>query len=212
MDAHYGVIDYGMGNLKSIFNAVKALGKQPVLVKNPDTLCDVDAIILPGVGAFADGMNNLNRSGMVHAMEKEVFDAQKPFLGICLGMQFLADMSYEFGQYLGLGWINGSVEMIQVKDQSFKIPHMGWNNIDIKYPGILFQGIDPDPVFYFVHSFYLNPVDENHVTSTCYHGMEVTASVEKGHIFGTQFHPEKSLGSGLQVLNNFCSFVEGGHA
>lgn len=212
MEAAYGIIDYGMGNLKSIFNAVKALGKQAVMVKDPHTLSGVDAVILPGVGAFADGMANLNRSGMVHAMEKEVFDRKKPFLGICLGMQFLADMSYEFGQCLGLGWINGAVEKIRVSDASFKIPHMGWNNVAIKHPGVLFQGVDPDPVFYFVHSFYLNPVDDAHITSTCYHGMDVTASVEKDHVFGVQFHPEKSLGAGLQVLNNFCGFVEKSHA
>ncbi len=212
METQYGIIDYGMGNLKSIYNAIKALEKPVQVIKTPDRLADVDAIILPGVGAFADGMKNLTEKGFVPRLEEEVVHGGKPYLGICLGMQFLADLSSEFGQCLGLGWITGAVEKITVSDHSFKIPHMGWNNLSVKTPGVLFNNVDKDPVFYFVHSFYLNAAHEQEVTATCYHGMDIVASVEKDNIFGVQFHPEKSLGAGLQVLNNFCEYAEVCHA
>lgn len=209
MAINYGIIDYGMGNLKSIYNAFKALGHKNVKIVNaPEELEQVDAIILPGVGAFADGMHNLNHMGFVDKLKDEVVIKKKPYLGICLGLQFMADMSHEYGQCKGFGWIKGNVEKIKVSDKIFKVPHMGWNDVEMKNHGILFNNLGDNPVFYFVHSFYLNPLDKILVTSICFHGMEIIASIEKENIFGVQFHPEKSLGAGLQVLNNFCDYVE----
>jgi len=201
------IIDYSAGNLQSIYNAFEALGEDVIITKDPSKLKDAKAIVLPGVGAFRDGINNLRDMGFVEALNEEIMQKKKPYLGVCLGLQFLAEKSLEHGEYEGLGWIKGAVKKIEPNDRKFKIPHMGWNDIKITKDSALFNGLVDEPVFYFVHSYYLD-VDENEVvSSTCWHGQDITASVQKDNIFAVQFHPEKSQGAGLKVLKNFIEFV-----
>lgn len=198
------VIDYGMGNLRSVANALEAVGGNPKLTVSQSDLREACGIVLPGVGAFCDGMRNLVSLNLIETLEEQVLHRHKPFLGICLGMQFLAERSFENGDYCGLGWLRATVERISPSQPKFKVPHMGWNDIQIQRPSELLENIET-PVFYFLHSYYLkvNEGDANVVTSTCWHGESVTATIQWGNIFGVQFHPEKSQKSGLQILQNF---------
>jgi len=202
------IIDYGAGNLQSIINAFELLGERVEVINSPEKLKDAEAIVLPGVGAFSDCMNNLRKAGFIDALNREVIEKKKPFLGICLGLQILAEQSFEHGCYSGFGWVKGSVKKIIPKSTEFKIPHMGWNNIIIRSKDRLFRDFENEPVFYFVHSYtlVLDELDQL-VTSTCYHGAKIVASVQKENIFGVQFHPEKSQGAGLKLLKNFITFV-----
>ncbi|OHA72399.1 MAG: imidazole glycerol phosphate synthase, glutamine amidotransferase subunit [Candidatus Wildermuthbacteria bacterium RIFCSPLOWO2_01_FULL_47_18] len=201
------VIDYNMGNLQSVLNALGLLGQEAVATQKKDDLESAKAIILPGVGAFGDGMKNLKSLGLLPTLEGEVLRKKKPFLGLCLGMQLLAATGTEYGSHKGLGWVQGVCDVIRPESDSYKIPHMGWNNVEIKKAGVLFKDIEQDAVYYFVHSYSLRPEpsEEDLVTSTCFHGEVVVASIEKGNIFGVQFHPEKSQGAGLKLLENFVS-------
>ncbi len=201
------IIDYNMGNLQSVLNAFRLLGEQVVTTQKKEDLEAAKAIVLPGVGSFKDGMQNLEKLGLVSILEEEVLNKRKPFLGICLGMQLLATTGTEYGNYKGLGWVKGVVDMIRPADNSYKIPHMGWNSVDIKKHEGLFKDIEQGSVYYFVHSYSLQPdsSEKDIVTSTCWHGQEIVASLEKDNIFGVQFHPEKSQGAGLKVLENFIS-------
>lgn len=208
-DNKIAVIDYGMGNLQSIYNAFEAIGEKVSIIDTPAALSDASSIVLPGVGAFGDGMSNLRNSGMLEALNEQVIKRGKPFLGICLGMQFLADCSYENGVHEGLGWISGSVKRIQPEDKRFKVPHMGWNDVEIINNEGVFANIEGNPVFYFVHSYHFEVVggSAQTVTSTCWHGATITASVQSGNIYGVQFHPEKSQQAGIAVLTNFRELV-----
>ncbi len=203
------IVDYGMGNLRSIYNALWAIDVEAIITSTPDDLAGASGIILPGVGAFADGMSNLRAMGMVEALNHEVVTRGKPYLGVCLGMQFLASESHEFGCHAGLGWISGRVVLIEPDDAHYKVPHMGWNNVSIRRQDQLFRGIADNTDFYFVHSYHFVPDDKalESVTGICRHGGPVTASVSLDHIFGVQFHPEKSQGAGLQLLRNFADFT-----
>lgn len=206
------VVDYKMGNLRSIANAFDSLGEKIVIAESPDILTEADAIIIPGVGAFRDGIKNLKDLGFVSSLEKEVIENKKPFLGICLGLQLIAKRSFENGEYEGLGWVDFDVKRIIPKSENFRIPHMGWNELELANGGgALFQGIAEPAVVYFVHSYCLKPNSkkaESLVTSTCYHGETITASVEKENIFGFQFHPEKSQSTGLTILKNFIGLTK----
>lgn len=201
------IVDYNMGNLQSVLNAFRLLGSEVVATQKKEDFQKAKAIVLPGVGAFKDGMQNLEKLGFVPLLEEEVLHKKKPFLGICLGMQLLATTGTEYGNYPGLGWVKGITDRLKPENNSYKVPHMGWNNLEIKKHNGLFKDIEQNAVYYFVHSYSLQPVAEEQdiITTTCFHGQEIVASVEKDNIFGVQFHPEKSQGAGLKLLENFVS-------
>lgn len=206
------VIDYKMGNLRSILNALSLLGADVAIAETPAILSQAEAIVIPGVGAFRDGIKNLKEFGFADALEKEVILRKKPFLGICLGMQLIAKRSFENGEYAGLGWIDFDVRKITPQNEHLRIPHMGWNELDvIGSGGVLLKDIPKPAVAYFVHSYFLKPNSETAqglVTATCSHGETLTASIEKENIFGFQFHPEKSQHAGLAMLKNFIDFTK----
>jgi len=203
------VVDYGAGNLRSVVNAFETIGTKISVVKDPDELARASAIVLPGVGAFGDCMEAIRRQKLVEPLEELVFSQKLPYLGICLGMQFLAEESLEKGRHRGLGWIRGKVELMSPDDGNFRIPHMGWNDISYSETCPLFEGLDEKPVFYFVHSYHLVVTEDKGdcVTASCWHGLTVTAAVQKDNIFGVQFHPEKSQENGLKLLENFIKSI-----
>ena len=203
------IIDYEAGNLKSVYNAFEAIGHITIVTSDPVELKKAAAIVLPGVGAFGEGMAALRRKNVIDALIEEVLVKKKPYLGICLGMQFLASESEEIGTHRGFGWLKSRVKRIQSNDVKFKIPHMGWNNVEIKKRNPLFENLETEPVFYFVHSYCLDLMDDpaNSISSTCWHGTTITASVQKDNIFGVQFHPEKSQQAGLHLLENFVNLI-----
>jgi glutamine amidotransferase len=162
-----------------------------------------DRLILPGVGAFGDGMDNLRALGLVELLGELVLTRGKPILGICLGCQLLARESFEFGRHDGLGWIDGSVVRLKPADASLRVPHVGWNDLFPKRPCVLWEGVPPDALFYYVHSFHLSCREAEAVAGECLYGERFTAAVHKGNVYGTQFHPEKSQLHGLTVLRNF---------
>jgi glutamine amidotransferase len=200
-----GVISYGMGNLSSVVNAFENIGSRVQILSDPPALSDVSRIVLPGVGAFRDGMENLRSGGWITPLEDSVFGAKKPFLGLCLGMQLLASRGTEHGDWCGLNWVPGTVRRLTPCDSSIRIPHIGWNNVEIVKECGLYRGAARDPAFYFVHSYVFEPVDPGVVSSYCTHGERFPASIECGNIFGTQFHPEKSQKCGLALLRNFLA-------
>ena len=201
------VIDYGMGNLRSVMNAFHALGEAAQATSDPARLREADAIVLPGVGAFGDGMRQLRQAGFVEALDDSVVRQGKPFLGICLGMQLLATTGLEHGRHAGLGWIPGRVERLPVPPQepSLRIPHVGWNDVRVLTREGLYEGAGESPVFYFVHSYALQPEDPSVVSGVCAYGVEFAASLARGNIWATQFHPEKSHLAGLSLLRNFAN-------
>ena len=199
-----GVIDYGAGNLKSVSNSLSAMDAKAKLVKSPEDLCGVTSIIFPGVGSFGDSSNHLEEQKLFEPLKNWILE-DRPFLGICIGFQMLFETSEESPGAIGLGVLSGKVVRFD-QTQSLKIPHMGWNKINIKQKSDpIWGGIDESPHFYFVHSFYPKPDEDKIVASTTPYGCEFTSSVRKGNLFATQFHPEKSQGSGLRLIRNFLS-------
>ena len=198
-----GIVNFGMGNLTSVANAVTAVGGDAKVLNNPCEVQEISHLILPGVGAFGDAIAKLLKDGWVSELEKHALLDRKPFLGICLGMQLLASVGTEHGKFEGLGWIGGTVK--RIGDTTLKVPHMGWNDVSFVKPSSLFNGISGNPDFYFVHSYAFWPDDYGVVTSWCDYGGRFAASLECGNIFATQFHPEKSQKNGLAVLRNFLS-------
>lgn len=194
------IIDYRMGNLRSVENAFRAVCEDVHVVSAPEALADAERIVLPGVGAFGDGMATLAGAGWTDALEEQVRRRGKPFLGLCVGMQVLATTGLEHGTHRGLGWIPGVVERFQT--EGLRVPHIGWNDVTPAAGSGLYVGIDR-PVFYFVHSYIFRPEDDRVVSGTCRYGEPFAASVEAGNIWATQFHPEKSQRAGLQLLRNF---------
>jgi glutamine amidotransferase len=194
-----------MGNLRSVVNAFDALGETVCVTKNPQDLKKAAAIVLPGVGAFGKGMENLRRLNFIDTLNEQVIAKGKPYLGLCLGMQFLARESNEFGRHEGLGWLKGVVRKLHPAKPGFKVPHMGWNNVEVRARAPLFEDMGDSPVFYFVHSLMLqmDKTEQAMISATCWHGETVTASVQQGNIYGVQFHPEKSQQDGLKLLENF---------
>ncbi|MCC6906275.1 MAG: imidazole glycerol phosphate synthase subunit HisH [Anaerolineae bacterium] len=198
------IISYGMGNLRSVYNALEGLGASPFIASHPEDLRAADKIILPGVGAFGDGIANLLNAGWVTALEEEVRDKGKHFAGLCLGMQLLADEGTEHGNHRGLGWITGTtVRLSDSSDPEVRIPHIGWNDVTITPGSAMYAGLDGKATFYFVHSYALAPTDPTIVNGVCGHGADFAASIECGNIWATQYHPEKSQKAGLKVLSNF---------
>lgn len=197
-----GIIDYGLGNLRSVLGAVEKLGHHAVISADSSQLSNCEKLILPGVGAFGDGMGNLAARGLIDPLNKLVRLDRRPILGICLGFQLLAETSEEFGPHEGLGWIPGHVKRIRPGDDALRIPHVGWNDFEKTKDCILFDEV-PDPaLFYFVHSYHLE-TDPGITVGTCTYGRPLCAAVQSGNVFGTQFHPEKSQQHGLKVLQNF---------
>jgi len=201
------LVDYGMGNLKSVANAIECAGGEFKISSLPADLEAADGIIVPGVGAFPEAMLNIHKFGLAEVLVEQVGRLGKPYLGICLGMQILADEGVEFKKTPGLGLVPGRVERLQPQDKTaFKVPHMGWNTIDTHNDCPVFEGVGDSPCFYFVHSYHFKASNE-YVSGVCQHGEDVVAAVWKDNIFGVQFHPEKSQGVGLRVLDNFCSLI-----
>ncbi len=196
------VVDYGLGNLRSVAGAVERLGAQTTVSSDPTTIQDADRLILPGVGAFADGMANLRARGLVDALQEAARGKGRPVLGICLGAQLMARESEEFGLHPGLGWLDARVVRLAPVDQSLRIPHVGWNDVSAKAGSVLFQDVPERSLFYFVHSFHIDGMGIDRA-AMCDYGQPFTAAFEADNLYGTQFHPEKSQLQGLQVLRNF---------
>ena len=198
-----GIIDYGMGNLLSVYNAIEMCGANVKIINYPEELTKVDKIVLPGVGAFANCIKNLNEKGFINALESEVRSYNKPILGICLGMQVMARKSYEYGEIEGLGWIDAEIIKIDSSSTSIKVPHVGWNGINLCKKSKLLKEIPNNSDVYFVHSYYMDCKDKTDVAATCDYGTKITAAIERDNLYATQFHPEKSQSLGLKVLENF---------
>lgn len=199
------IIDYGVGNLFSVEKALAALGADAKITSDARTIAAADKIVLPGVGAFGDCMENLTATGLIPTI-KAFVKTGKPMLGICVGLQILFEGSEESIGVAGLGLLKGKVRRIQAP--GLKVPHMGWNSLTIKSPRQpldLFQGLSEKPYVYFVHSYHAVPQDSSIVTATTEYGSELTAAVAKGNIQATQFHPEKSGDVGLAILKNFIN-------
>ncbi len=208
------IIDYGAGNLhsaaKAVTRAAEAMGLSVTVSRDANALASASHIILPGVGAFADCMQGLRAAeGMIAALEEEVLHKGKPFLGICVGAQMLLSKGTEHGEHAGLGWIPGEVVPISTKPKPewmqgpFRVPHMGWNTLDITQPHPCLADWQAEDHAYFVHSFHAKPENPAHILATSQYGGEITACIGRDNLLGTQFHPEKSGASGLKLIENF---------
>jgi glutamine amidotransferase len=200
-----GIIDYGAGNLKSVEKALNYLGEDAIISRDRDILLKADKVILPGVGSFGDAMGNIRKYELDKVID-EVVTMDKPFLGICLGLQLLFERSDESLGVEGLGVLKGEILKIPDKE-GLKIPHIGWNSLTLMNNGRLFEGIETDSYVYFVHSYYLKANDDNIVRATTEYSNLIHASVEKDNVFACQFHPEKSSTTGLKILKNFASLT-----
>jgi len=199
------IIDYGMGNVDSVFRAVEECGGSPVVTSAAAEINDADCLILPGVGAFGDGINNIRQRRLDEMMAERVLGQGVPLLGICLGMQLLATKGYEFGENSGLGWINGEVVRLQADNLQTRIPHVGWNEVHIKNNSPLLQGIESGRDFYFVHSYHFVCASSENILATTPYCSGFTSVIGQKNIFGVQFHPEKSQKVGFQLLRNFLT-------
>ena len=200
------IIDYDAGNIKSVEKAIQDLGEEVVVTRYQETILGADGVILPGVGAFGYAMARLHEYGLVEVIHECV--ARKiPFMGICLGLQLLFERSEESPGVEGLGVLEGEIVRLPA-DSGLKIPHIGWNNLKFPRKGKLFEGIPEDSYVYFVHSYYLKAKDPEIVTATTEYGATVHASVEKDNVFACQYHPEKSSGVGLKILENFINLTK----
>lgn len=194
------VIDYGAGNLHSVKNALDFLGAENIITNDKDVILSADKVILPGVGAFGDAMKSLRESGLFE-VTKEVAQSGKPLLGICLGLQLMFESSEETPGVEGLGIFKGKI--VKIPDCGLKIPHMGWNNIEIPRQSKILKDLGENPFVYFVHSYYLQAEDESIVSAYTEYGEKLGIAVEHNNVFATQFHPEKSGKTGLKILDNF---------
>lgn len=199
------IINYGLANLRSVQKGFEAIGSDAVITEDPRTLDQASHIVLPGVGAFEHAMNNLRTRGWIEPLTQSVQVNKKPLLGICLGMQLLADEGTEHGLFKGLGFIPGRVLPMQELSKKRLIPHVGWTEVHFKHER-LFAGIQKDACFYFVHSFFYRPASQNDVAGTSDFDQPFTCALAKDNIWATQFHPEKSQKAGLALLKNFASW------
>lgn len=195
------VIDYDAGNIRSVEKALLALGQEVCITRDAEKILSADRVILPGVGAFGDAMENIRRTRLDQVIRR-VVDEGKPFLGICLGLQLLFERSEEAPGVEGLGILKGEILRIP-ESEGLKIPHMGWNSLHLENDGRLFRGIEEQSYVYFVHSYYLKAADEKIVKASTEYCTHIHASVEQGNVFACQFHPEKSSEVGLHILKNF---------
>lgn len=201
------IIDYGAGNIQSVYKALKFIGADCKVTSDKDEILNADGAILPGVGSFGDAMDTMTKRGIKDTII-EYTKSGKPFLGICLGLQLLFPESEETPGIKGLDIFKGTITKIPNQNRTLKIPHMGWNNISIKQKNGIFKDIEGEPYVYFVHSFYLKAQDKDIVAATTQYGVEIDAAVQKGNIIATQFHPEKSGEVGLKMLKNFVEMVK----
>lgn len=192
------IIDYGMGNLRSVQKAFEFVGYDAIVTDDIEKIRKADKIVLPGVGAFGDAIKTIREKHIDEEIYKAV-DSKKPFLGICLGMQMVFDKSYEYGEHEGLGIIKGEIKLLP---DNVKRPHIGWNSLDIKMRSPLFEGLGDEPYVYFVHSYFLE-TDAPVVSATTFYGKEIQVAAQKDNVFALQFHPEKSGNTGLKILKNF---------
>ena len=201
------IVDYKSGNISSVINSFKEVAKDKVNIKvtsDLSTIKDSDKVVLPGQGSFKsciDGLNNID--GLINTLNEFVIENKKPLLGICVGLQMFADIGYEEIETKGLGWISGKVSKIDNKSGRFKLPHIGWNEINIKKDSKIFKDIDNKSHMYFVHSYEFVPEDKAVISATTDYSTNVVCAAEKENIFGTQFHPEKSDKVGLKLIDNF---------
>lgn len=197
------IVDYGVGNLFSLASSLKSLGLNPCVTRDPAELRRADRILLPGVGAFADAMAKLEATGLVPVLREET--QKKPLLGICLGMQLLFEKSFEYGEHAGLGLIPGEVAPLapDLKDPALKVPHIGWNALDLQRSDPLFRYLRSGEYVYYVHSYYAKNCAESTLATSDY-SIPVTGAVRRGNVYGTQFHPEKSGDTGLRILKAFA--------
>lgn len=195
------IIDYDAGNIRSVEKALQFLGQEVKITRDREEIFGADKVVLPGVGSFGDAMGKLHQYGLVEVI-RQVAEKKTPFLGICLGLQLLFERSDESPGVEGLGILKGEILRIP-EGEGRKIPHMGWNSLELRNQGRLFAGISGEPYVYFVHSYYLKARDEQIVKATTEYGVTIHASVEQDNIFACQFHPEKSSDTGLKILKNF---------
>jgi glutamine amidotransferase len=205
MDRVIAIIDYGAGNLRSVVNAVKKVGYDPMVTSKPGELLDAAVVVLPGVGAAADAMNSLGKLGVTDAI-RQLIQQGRPFLAVCVGMQIMLSGSEEGGWHECLGVIPGTVKRLP---QGLKIPHIGWNQVKQRFAHSIFQGIPDETNFYFVHSFYAEPDDVSVVAGTTDYGVTMCSMVIKDNLVATQFHPEKSGEDGLRMYANFLKMALG---
>ena len=206
-----GIIDYGVGNLGSIFNALKTLSANPIFIQRPEDLRSADGLILPGVGNYSDCFRLISEGRWIDSIKDEVSGSQRPLLGICVGMQMLGDSSSERSrpndeESRGLGLIPGTVQHLREMGCTLRIPHVGWNSVNsIEQKDGLFRGIPDGTDFYFVHSYGFMPTDQKDILATVNHEIPITAAVHRDNVWGTQFHPEKSSRAGFRLIRNFVA-------
>ena len=203
------IVDYNSGNISSVINSFKEVAKDKVNIEVTADLATIktsDKVVLPGQGSFKsciDGLNSIN--GLIDTLNDFALESKKPLLGICVGLQMFADIGYEEVETKGLGWISGKVSKINNQDGKFKLPHIGWNEINIMKDSKIFKGIENNSHMYFVHSYEFVPKDKSVISATTDYSSNIVCAAEKENIFGTQFHPEKSDKIGLKIINNFIS-------
>jgi glutamine amidotransferase len=196
------IIDYQMGNLRSVQKAFERVGHAATITADPTVLAKAEKVVLPGVGAFEDAMAELRRRELIEPI-KAAIDSGKPFLGICLGLQLLFDRGYEDGEHEGLGVLPGEVVRFDLA-ADYKVPHMGWNQLDIRRPAPILDGLESGTHVYFVHSYYVAPTDMNVTATLTDYGGDFCSMIWRDNIYATQFHPEKSQDDGLRILKNFA--------
>lgn len=196
------IVDYGMGNLGSIANMIRRMGGESVIASTPQQVAGAQKLVLPGVGSFDNGMEALNRLGISQALHEAVLKRGVPVLGVCLGMQLLLEKSDE-GSLPGLGFLPGRVRRFEVASQGLRVPHMGWNRVELVRQSRLVTAVDQEQRFYFVHSYFVECADEADVTGVSHYGHRFVSMFERGNIMGTQFHPEKSHRFGMALFENF---------
>ena len=201
------IVDYNSGNISSVINSFKEVAKDKVNIKVTSDLATIktsDKVVLPGQGSFKsciDGLNSIN--GLIDTLNEFALESKKPLLGICVGLQMFADIGYEEVETKGLGWISGKVSKIDNQNGKFKLPHIGWNEIDITKNSGIFKGIENNSHMYFVHSYEFVPEDKSVISATTDYSSKIVCAAERENIFGTQFHPEKSDKIGLKIIDNF---------
>ncbi|MDC2998060.1 imidazole glycerol phosphate synthase subunit HisH [Candidatus Pelagibacter sp.] len=203
------IVDYNSGNISSVINSFKEVAKDKVNIKVTSDLNKIkssDKVVLPGQGSFKSCVNALNNiEGLVNTLNEFAINSKKPLLGICVGLQMFADIGYEENETKGLGWISGKVSKIDNQNGKYKLPHIGWNQINILKDSKIFNDVENNSHMYFVHSYEFVPNDKSVVSSTTDYSSQIVCSIEKENIFGTQFHPEKSDKIGLKIINNFIN-------
>ena len=201
------IIDYGLGNLSSVYNICESLGVDVFVSENPESMTRATHLILPGVGSFAEGMKGLKNRKWLSPLHTEVLENKKPILGICLGMQLMATRGFEFEECEGLGWIEGDVVKIEAESHGLKLPHIGWNTLELSPDSLLCKELEGEPFFYFLHSYRFIPKSPEIVKGVSVYGDRIPAVLEKNNLFAVQFHPEKSHTAGKTLLQNFFNVI-----